>query len=330
MKLPAEPIRPSPEPSPWPRALHAVLWIAACAACAPEAPTDRVRVSGQVEATEVHVAALVGGRILELSVAEGDRVEMAAPIARLDTADAELARVRAQAERDRAVAQLRLLQAGARPEEVRQAEAQVASAQADAAATEAELAAAEIDVERFEALLASNSGSSKQRDDAVARRNVARERLQGARDRMRAASEYVARLQAGARPEEIEAARAQVAAAAAQIATWDKAIADAAVEAPIGGIVTGTLAEVGELAQPSMPLVVITDLDRAWANVCVQETVVPLLRVGESATIFPDGVEQGLAGTISYVSPRAEFTPRNVQTAEDSRCRFGEACRCCS
>ena len=242
---------------------------------------------------------------------------MGAPIARLDTVDAEQARAGAEAERDRAAAQLRLLQSGARPEEVRQAEAQAASAQADASAAEAELAAAEIDVERFEALLASNSGSRKQRDDAVARRNVARERLQGARDRIRAASEYVARLQAGARPEEIEAARAQVAVAAAQIATWDKAIADAAVEAPIGGIVTGRLAEAGELAQPSMPLVVITDLDRAWANIYVQETVVPLLRVGESATILPDGVEQGLAGTISYVSSRAEFTPRNVQTAED-------------
>ena len=73
----------------------------------------------------------VGGRIVELKVEEGDRVEVGALIARLSTTDAELAIRRAEAERDQAVAQLRLLEAGARPEDIRQAQAQVDSAEAD-------------------------------------------------------------------------------------------------------------------------------------------------------------------------------------------------------
>src|SRR5690606_38378991 len=58
--------------------------------CDAAPPSDRIRVSGQVEATDVRVAALVGGRLLELRVTEGDRVNAGDVVARLDTADTEL------------------------------------------------------------------------------------------------------------------------------------------------------------------------------------------------------------------------------------------------
>ena len=293
-----------------------VLACAASVACQAPPPADRVRVSGQVEATEVQVSAQVGGRILELPVQEGHRVEMGAIVARLDTADAELALARARAERAQADAQLRLLRAGSRVEDIRQAESTVAAARAERLAAQAELESAQVEVDRFEGLLASTSGSRKQRDDAVARRNVARERVQAAADRIDAAAEVVARLKAGARKEELAAAEARVTAADAQIRILEKAGADATVTAPLSGIVTSVIADVGELAAPRIPLVVITDLDRAWANIYVDEPVVPRLRLGQSVTLYTDA-GGSVAGTLSFVSPKAEFTPRNVQTAED-------------
>jgi HlyD family secretion protein len=51
--------------------------------------------------------------------------------------------------------------------------------------------------------------------------------------------------------------------------------------------------------------------------VYVDEPVVPRLRVGQAATVFTDAGGPGLTGRIGYVSEKAEFTPRNVQTAED-------------
>jgi HlyD family secretion protein len=297
---------------------RAGLFLALLAgACAPKPPADRVRASGQIEVTDVRVSSQVGGRLLERRVAEGDRVSAGDLIARLDTADATLALARAQTDRDQAEAQLRLLLAGARQEDIRQADAQVAAADSDVRAAEVETAAAQADVDRFEMLLASNSGSRKQRDDAVARRDLARERIQGARDRVRAVRENATRLRAGARREDVEAARARVAGANAQIATLQKAIADATVHAPAAGVVTETLADVGELLAPRAPVVVVSDLDHVWANVYVDEPVVPRLRVGQPATVFTDAGGAGLTGTISYVSAKAEFTPRNVQTAED-------------
>lgn len=294
-----------------------VLVSIVAAACVEEAPTDTIRVSGHAEATEVRLAPEAGGRILTLGVREGDRVQPGQLLLSLDRRDTELAMARARAERDQADAQLRLLLAGARPEEIRQAESQVEAARAEASAARSELAAAEEDFRRFAALFETNSGSRKQRDDAETRRNVARDRLAGAESRVRAAEEALARLRAGARREEVDAARARVAAVNAQIAAFEKVLKDADLVSPVAGIVTQKLAEAGEVIPPRAPVLVVADLDHAWADVFVPEPVVPTLKIGQPATIHTDAGGPGLEGTIAYISPKAEFTPRNVQTAEE-------------
>jgi len=286
-------------------------------ACTPAPPTDRLRVSGNVEATEVHTAAEVGGRLVELRVDEGDRIEAGAVIARLDTEDTMLQIARMNADRATAVAQLRLLEAGSRAEDIRQARAQVDAATADAAAIEAEIKAAQLDLDRFQALLTANAGSVKQRDDAQARVDTAVARQRAAQDRVRSAREALARLEAGTRPEEIQTARARVAAADAQIAVLEKSVRDASVISPISGIVTQKLVDQGEIIARGTPLVVITDLDHAWANLFVPEPMVPRVTIGQAATVLTDAGGPGIQGKVTFVSPRAEFTPRNVQTAEE-------------
>jgi len=286
------------------------------AGCQQEAPTDSVRVSGHVEATEVQVAAEVGGRLVDLRVGEGDRVTTGMLIAQLDVRDVELQIARARAERAAAEAQLRLLEAGARVEDIRQAQAQVDAASADAAAAEAERRSAERDLQRFESLLQANAGSQKQRDDAAARVTVARERERAAGDRVRAAREVTSRLQAGSRREEIDAARARVSAIDAQIAQLEKTRGDAAVSAPVTGIVTQKLTDAGEMVAPRMPLVVITDLDHAWANLFVPEPLMPRVALGQAATVLTDAGDR-VSGKVTFISPQAEFTPRNVQTADE-------------
>jgi membrane fusion protein YbhG len=293
-----------------------VLLSLALAACHRTADLPSTRASGYVEATDVRVAAEVGGRLLEVRVNEGDRVATGDPIARIDTADAELALRRTQAERGQAAAQLALLKAGSRPEDIRQAQSQVQAAQADVKAAQADADAAGADVARFENLLKANAGSVKQRDDAVTRRDVAAARVRGAQDRAQAAADTLARFKAGSRPQEIEAAAARVAGIDAQIDTIRKNIADAMVAAPAGGIVTSKILHGGEMVAPHAPIVVVTDLDHAWANVYVDERLVPQLKIGQAAALVTDG-GQRLSGTITFISPKAEFTPRNVQTAEE-------------
>jgi membrane fusion protein YbhG len=300
----------------WKVATACAAVLVASEGCKRSGEDARLRATGYVEATEVRVASEVGGRVLEMRVAEGDHVAAGDLIARLDTADAQLVAKRLQAERDQADAQLQLMLAGARAEDVRQARAQAESADAEVRAAVSELEAADADLRRFEALLRSNAGSRKQRDDAVTRRDVAAARVQAARERARAAGETVARLRAGSRPQEIAAARARVAAVDAQIASLQKSIADAEVHSPVGGIVTSKLIDAGETISPRTALVVVTDLAHAWANLYVDEPIVPQLKLGQQLAIVTDA-GQSMNGTITFISPRAEFTPRNVQTAEE-------------
>ena len=298
------------------RALTVAALCGLTVACAEEAPSNELRASGYVEATEVTVAPEVGGRLVEVAVKEGDRVAQGAVVARLDTRDTELQMARIRAERDVAAAQLRLVEAAPRVEDVRYAQAQVDAAEAEVATLEVEIKSADMDLARFESLLAANAGSQKQRDDAKARVDALRERQRGARERVRVAREAVARVEAPARPEEVGAARTRIGAVTAQLAVLEKNVEDAVVKAPSSGIVTQDLVEAGEIVAPRAPLVVVTDLDRAWANAFVPEPAVPRIKLGQAAIVHTDA-GQTLPGTVTFVSSRAEFTPRNVQTAEE-------------
>ena len=212
---------------------------------------------------------------------------------------------RTKAERSVANAQLPLVLAGARAEEIRQAEAQIGAASAEASGIEADMRAGEVDLQRFETLL-----------DARARVDVARERERGARDRVRAAREDVARLMAGPRQEELDAARARIAAVDAQLAVLEKTHADAVVHTLVTGVVIQTLSDAGEMVAPRMPILVVTDLAHAWANLFVPEPFMLLLSLGQAVRLITDAGST-VPGTVTYVLPQAEFTPRNVQTADE-------------
>jgi len=302
------------------RTLHVALTAGvslAVIACTDEPPRDRVRVSGYVEATEVHVAPEVGGRLLAVHHDEGDHVTAGAALFEVDATDTGLAMDRARAERARAVAQLDLLVAGARREDIARAEADVATAEAELAAVRADLEAARVDYERFADLLRQDAGTGKQRDDAAARRDVAEARVQAGERRLAGARAMLDRLQAGSRPEEIAAARAAVDAVDAQIATLKRNVDLARVHAPLDAVVTERLAEPGEIVAPYATVLVLADLNRPWATVYVDEPDVPRLRLGQEAQVMTDAGGPAATGRVSFISPQAEFTPRNVQTAEE-------------
>jgi membrane fusion protein YbhG len=289
-----------------------VLTVGCGRTAAPSPP----RANGYVEATDVRVASKVAGRVEQVRVVEGARVQAGETLVTLSTTETDLALRRARADRDQAAAQLRLLRAGTRPEDIRQAEAQVAAAQSDRSAAEAELTAARGDEARFAQLVKNRAGSQKQYDDAAARRQADEARFKAASDHVGAAQATLARLKAGARAEEIDAAAAHVAAVDAQIATLQHDRDEATIVAPTAGVVSSRLVEPGELVAPGAPLIVLIDLDHAWASVYVEEPLVPSLKIDEAATVTTDAGDH-LPGRVSFISPQAEFTPRNVQTPDE-------------
>jgi HlyD family secretion protein len=274
----------------------------ATAACRGATDTGEIVASGHVEATEVLVSSEVAGTLRKLAVDEGTNVTAGQELALVDTKDTELQLATARAERGTAAAELRLRRAGSRVEDVREAEAQVVRAQAD-------LEGASRDLARMQGLLDRGSGTTKARDDARTQRDVAQASLAAARERLR-------RLQAGYRPEEIDAAAARLQAADGRIAQLEKQIADARIASPTAGVVTQKLAEQGELLSRGGGIVVVTDLASAWLNAYVAEPDLARIRLGQAARVTTDD-GQTRPGRVSFVASRAEFTPKNVQTRDE-------------
>lgn len=279
--------------------LAAALTASACSRAGHPAG---VVASGHVEATDVRLAAEVPGRVLELTPREGDALARGDVAARIDASDAELLLRQVRAERDAADAELRLRLAGARREDVAEAEARLRAVASD-------LAAAEQDLVRLQALLDKGSGTPKARDDAKARRDVLAAQAEAAR-------QVLERLRAGSRREEIDSARARRDAAEARIAQLEKRIRDAVVVSPISGVVTEKLVESGEVVAAGTPLLVLADLARPWLTVYVDEPDLAQVRLGGEAEVrLDDGTVR--RGRVGYVSPKAEFTPKNVQTRDE-------------
>jgi HlyD family secretion protein len=265
---------------------------------------DTIRASGTIEATEVNVAARSAGQVLELRKAEGDAVKSGDTLALIDHAALDLQLQQAQALLDQAQAQMDLLRKGARDED--QAQAQELANQA-----QANLEAARADRDRAAALFSSGSTTRKMKDDADAR-------FAGAQAQYNAAQENVSKLGQFARPEELKGAEARVAQARAARDLLAKSVADCFIIAPVNGVVTSRPARVGELVGPGTTVMVVTDLDPVSLMIYVSETELARVKLGATAEVRIDAARSRVfSGKVTYISPVAEFTPKNVQTRED-------------
>jgi HlyD family secretion protein len=102
----------------------------------------------------------------------------------------------------------------------------------------------------------------------------------------------------------------------AQAKLLKRQIADATITAPSAGTVSVKYFEAGEMEPLGAPVVEIIDLQKMWTKVYVSELLLPKIKIGQPAKIRIDGSEQTLSGNVSWVSPRAEFTPKNILTEE--------------
>lgn len=259
--------------------------------------------SGTIECVQVEIAPEVGGRIVELGAEEGTAVRRGDVIARIEATSYGLRRDEAAAALAYAQAQLDLLVAGTRDEDVERAREQAREAEALARASDA-------DLKRIESLFETGSASRKQLDDVRAQAERA-----GAAHA--AAIQLVAKLERGSREEELDVARALVQQAQAKLALAQKAVSDCVVKSPADGTVTTLSREVGELVAAGAPIATVSRLDAVWLSIYVPGDRLAGVSLGQRAQVRVDGDTRLHEGTVTFISPEAEFTPRDIQTPEE-------------
>jgi HlyD family secretion protein len=249
----------------------------AAAACG----RDNADAYGNFEATEVTVAAEVGGRLLAFGLEEGDRIARDSVVGVVDTIPLLLERQALLARRAAAAAG------------VREAGAHIAALEVQSAIADRELA-------RTERLLKQAAATAQQGDRAEREARVAREQLAGARAARGSATQEVAALDA-------------------QVASIDDRLARSRVRSPLAGTVLARYVEPGEYVQAGQPLFKLASLDSLTFRAYVTNAQLTRLRLGQEVRVGVDRADSiaTLPGRVTWIASSAEFTPTPIQTRDE-------------
>jgi HlyD family secretion protein len=258
---------------------------------------------GNVDIRQIQLAFHDTGRIQKLDVQEGDYVKSGDLVAEIDPVRYEASAARAAAEVARQKQILARLLAGSRPEEIREAKAQVNAA-------EAKWKDAKLVYERNKTLFQQKTVSQQKLDDAERAFDSARAELDAARQTLALAVK-------GPREEDIEAARAQVKASEAALRLAERELADTRLYAPSDGMIQDRILEPGDMAFPERPVFTLALTDPVWVRAYVSEPDLGKIARGMKARVTTDSFPGKIyRGWIGFISPTAEFTPKEVQTTE--------------
>jgi HlyD family secretion protein len=260
--------------------------------------------SGTVEATDAALGFQIPGRIARIIPREGDAVRVGDTLAILDRTELDARRAQAVSAINAARAQLHDIEAGARAEEIAQAR-EVLRAATD------RLSDARRDFERVQRLFQGGAVSREALDKA----QLAVEIATAQRNQ---ADQQVRLLEAGPRETRVAAQRAAVTQSEAALRQVDALLANAVVIAPFDGVVTVRDREPGETVAAGAPVITIVNLNDRWIRIFVREDQLGAVHVGQDADITSDTYPgKRYRGVVSFIANQAEFTPRNVQTAEE-------------
>jgi HlyD family secretion protein len=263
---------------------------------------DPLRLYGNVDIREVQLAFRQPGRVAEMTFYEGDAVSAGTRLAALDARPYRDALAATQAQVHVAQAELTKLRRGLRPQEITQA--REALRQAQALATEAER-----NFQRQSGLLASGATSQRTVDAARAAMDQAAAGVEAAKAALSQASE-------GFRKEDIAAAEARLAATQAAVAQATTSLADTELTAPSDGTVIARVREPGSMVA-SQSTVYSLSLDKpVYVRAYVSEPDLGRVAPGTTVRVRSDTSDKVYRGQIGFISPRAEFTPKTVETTD--------------
>lgn len=298
----------------------------------------------------------IDGRISEILVREGDRVQAGQVVIRLESDDVQAQLLQAKASLEQARARLAELKAGTRQEEIAQARAQVAQARArltdaqagarpeEIAQAQAQIASATSDLDlaasrakRYEQLQKQGAvsqdvldGYLKEKRSAEARLTEAQRRLDQLKksrrsdiDELEAALEQqtqnLRQLENGARPEEIAQARSQVTQAAAQVKAAEVQVRYTNVLAPLTGIIGDIPVRVGSFVSKGNELTTLTRNNALELNISIPLNQSAKLRTGLPVELLDSQGKATATGEISFIEPNANSNSQTVL----AKARFG-------
>jgi len=263
---------------------------------------DSNQVQGYVEGEYVYVASPLSGTLESLCVQRGMNVKEGDPLFALDSTTEKAGRDEAERRVSQARASLEDAKKGKRPSEIESLKAQLKQA-------EAAMALSEKDLARQRHLFAGGAATAQALDRALSINDQNRNRVSQLR-----ADIMTARL--GSRSDQISAADAALMAQEAVLAKaqWD--LSQKSQSAPQGGLVFDTLYRVGEWVPAGRPVVALLPPQNIKVRAFVPEPRIGAIQPGDNVRVLVDGVGGPFTGKVSFISPKAEYTPPVIYSRE--------------
>jgi len=273
-----------------------------------EGPPSASVWQGYAEADYVKVGPVAQGLLTSVLVSRGDAVVAGAPLFTQDETAEQAARDQAARQLAQAQEQLANLQAGGKPTEIQQAEANLADVRSV-------LARAQADLRRGELQLPIGGVSAQTVDEL-------RADYQSAQAKVHASEAALAQLRAPlGREREVSGQEAAVEAARAAVAMAEWRLVQRRAAAPVSARVADVLARPGETVAAGTPVVSLLPPGNIFVRFFVPETALSNVRYGEAVALACDACPANLTATISFISPQAEYTPPIIYS-ESSRSKL--------
>ena len=292
-------------------------------------PEGLLVANGRIEGDRIVAAAKYPGRVSQMFAKEGDAVKAGMVIAQLEDASFQAKVEQARQALSGADSQLRAAQANLAiaqrevPMGVSVADASLSQAKAALAKANAVEAQAKLDAQRHKDLFERGVIERHRYEQADLAWQVAQSDVKAAQEATNRAQQGLAQADLGtdkvkAKQQDVEALRAQRDRAAAAVSEAESVLSDLVIKSPGNGVVLTRLREPGEVVMPGGAVVEIVDLDHLYLKVYVPESKIGQLRLGLPVRIYTDAQpDHFYEATVSTISSRAEFTPKEVQTTDE-------------
>ena len=261
--------------------ISAMTLLAACSGS-----DSKYDASGVFEVTEVMVSARVAGEIMDLDIDEGTEVTAGKPVGYIDTVQLYLQRLQLEAN-------------------VKAAESRICDVDKQTAAIRQQIATQKKEQTRFENLVNANAGNRKQLDDITAAINLLEKQLDAQTETLRNGNAN---------------AKAQAEALKAQIALSNDMISKSTIASPVDGTVMAKYVEKGELAVQGRTLFKVANINDMYLKAYITSGQITGLKIGQEVKVFADSGDSDrkeYRGVISWISDKAEFTPKTIQTRDE-------------
>ncbi len=284
--------------------LYILLVLLFLISCSNGKDENSIEESGTIETTNIVISSSVNGNVKKILFNEGDKVNSGDTLIIIEHDLLNIKLKQAKAGIKAAEAKLNLALTGARKEDVSVAKEKLNQAKAN-------FNLVQNNYTRFKNLYDEQAITKKQFDEISAKYQIAKSQLNSAK-------QFLSKIKNISRPEEISQVRSNYENAKANLELIKKQISDSHITSPIDGVIVERFVELGEAVNYGSAIIKVSDLSNIKLVVYVNEENLGKVKLGQTAEIQTDTYKDKIyTGKVIYISPEAEFTPKNIQTKDE-------------